>query len=119
MSEIAGLFAPAGGWVVRIIDLSADPDDNLLDQVKGFPSLMQAVEFARRYVRDSLERCRLPGAEPAEVVAAWMEFGEDAIVEGSETSFQSSAEVGNWSRVIGDDESRDWRSLDPRRSGKV
>ncbi len=116
MSEIAGLFAPEGGWVVKIIDLSADPEDNLLDEVKGFPSLMQATEFARRYVRDSIERCRIPDAEAADVVSVWMEFGEDAIVEGNESSFQSSSEVGNWARVAGDEESRDWRSLDPRRT---
>ena len=30
----------------------------------AFPTLMQANEFARRYVRDSIEHCRVPGMSP-------------------------------------------------------
>ncbi len=41
---------------------------------------MQANAFARRYVRDSVERCRVPGATAKEVLEAWFAFGEDAEV---------------------------------------
>jgi len=116
MSGVEALFAPAGGWVVKIIDLSAPADDNVLEEVKGFPTLMQANEFARRYVRDSLELCRSTGATPAEIVAAWMEFGEDAIVaDAGEGDFKSAPEVGNWAKLRAEAEDRNWRALDPRR----
>jgi len=120
VSGVEALFAPVGGWVVKIIDLSAPAEDNLLEEVKGFPSLMQANEFARRYVRDSLEHCRTPGLSAAEIVATWMEFGEDAVVaDAGEGGFSSAPEVGNWAKFKAGAEERDWRSLDPRRIGDV
>jgi len=55
---MSGLFAPPGGWRVRIHDLSAASADNVVEEIAGFATLMQANAFARRYVRDSVERCR-------------------------------------------------------------
>ena len=118
MSEFAAeaLFAPEGGWVVRIIDLSAPAEDNVIEEVKGFATIMQANEFARRYVRDSLEHCRAEGLSPADIVAAWMAFGEDAmVIDGGEGSFQSASQVGNWAALKSGREERNWRMLDPRK----
>ena len=51
---MSDLFAPEGGWRVRILDLSATADDRVVEEIGGFPTLMHANAFARRYVRDSV-----------------------------------------------------------------
>lgn len=121
MSEglaIGDLFAPEGGWRVRILDLSGGAEDNVVEEVPGFPTLMQANAFARAYVRDSLERCRAPGMASREVLDAWFAFGEDAeVVDAAEAGWRSAAELGDFADRAASDEERDWRSLDPRRDG--
>jgi len=117
---IAGVFAPEGGWVVRIRDLSADDPSapEAVEEVAGFSSLMHANAFARRYVRDSVERCRVPGASAEEVAADWHAFGEDAeVADAGGAGWTSAAELGHFAAhpVPPGDEERDWRSLDPRR----
>jgi len=116
--EDPGLFAPAGGWVVRIRDLSADdPDDpEALEDVPGFETLMHANAFARAYVRDSVERCRVPGEAADDVLRAWHSFGEDAeVVDADGQGWSSANELGFFASRPGPSEERDWRSLDPRR----
>jgi hypothetical protein len=115
--EAADLFAPPGGWRVRIIDLSADTSDNVVEEIAGFPTIMHANAFARRYVRDSLERCRSRGMEAAAVLEAWFAFGEDAEVTGAgDEAWRSAQELKAFAatRPI-DAEDRNWRVLDPRR----
>ncbi len=122
MSEgvaIGDLFAPEGGWRVRILDLSGGAEDNVVEEVAGFPTLMQANAFARAYVRDSLERCRTPGMAPREVLDAWFAFGEDAeVVDAAEAGWRSAAELSDFADRAASDEERDWRSLDPRRDAE-
>jgi hypothetical protein len=77
---MSDLFAPDGGWRVRILDLSGGAHDNITEEVGGFDTLMHANAFARRYVRDSVERCRVPGMSSKDVLEAWFAFGEDAVV---------------------------------------
>ena len=110
------LFAPAGGWRVRILDLSGGAEGNVVEEIGGFPTLMQANAFARRYVRDSVERCRAPGLTAREVLDAWFAFGEDAEVpEAGDGGWRSGTELADFAdRPAGADE-RDWRALDPRR----
>ena len=56
------LFAPEGGWRVRILDLSGGAEDNIVRRNQAvFRTMMQANGFARAYVRDSIEHCREPG----------------------------------------------------------
>jgi hypothetical protein len=113
----ADLFAPPGGWRVRILDLSLGETDNVIEEVPGFPTLMQANEFARRYVRDSVERCRLPGRVGHEVLDAWFTFGEDAhVVDAAEAGWRSAADLADFSERPARAEDRDWRALDPRRA---
>jgi hypothetical protein len=111
---MSDLFAPEGGWRVRILDLSGGAQDNIVEEIAGFPTIMQANAFARRYVRDSVERCRLPGATAKDVLEAWFAFGEDAEVIG-EGGWRSAAELGDFVDHRAGDEDRDWRALDPRR----
>ena len=110
------IFAPDGGWRVRILDLSADSSDNVVEEVRGFPTLMHANAFARRYVRDSVEMCRAPGLAAREVLAAWFAFGENAeVVDAGEDGWQSGTELSDFADRPASDEDRDWRVLDPRR----
>nr|WP_282572110.1 hypothetical protein [Roseomonas acroporae] len=115
---MSDLFAPEGGWTVRIRDLSGANGSEPVEVVKGFPSLAQANAFARRYVRDSVERCRAPGLPPEKVLETWFAFGEDAEVVGAPEGqdWRSAAELQDFVRSpVRDAEDRNWRVLDPRR----
>ena len=113
------LFAPPGGWRVRILDLSGGAEDNVVEEIGGFPTLMQANAFARRYVRDSVERCRAPGLSSREVLDAWFAFGEDAeVVDAGDEGWRSGTELADFADRPAGDEERDWRGLDPRRDAE-
>jgi len=113
---MSDLFAPEGGWRVRILDLSGGAEDNVVEEVAGFPTLMQANAFARAYVRDSLERCRAPGLSAREVLDAWFAWGEDVEVMGApEGGWRSANELASFADVPASESERDWRILDPRR----
>ena len=114
-SGAADLFAPPGGWRVRILDLSGGAEDNIVEEIKGFPTLMQANAFARAYVRDSVELCRAPGSAPRDVLDAWFAFGEDAeIVDGGDAGWRSGSELADFAGRPASPGERDWRTLDPR-----
>jgi len=113
---IHDLFAPSGGWRVRILDLSGGAQDNITEEIGGFETLMHANAFARRYVRDSVEHCRAPGLSTKAVLEAWFAFGEDAeVVDAGETGWKSATELGDFADNPASNEERDWRALDPRR----
>ncbi len=113
---MSGLFAPEGGWRVRILDMSGGAEDRIVEDVKGFPTLMQANAFARAYVRDSVELCRAAGLAPREVLEAWFAFGEDAeVLDAPEDGWRSANELAGFSETPARGEERDWRALDPRR----
>lgn len=113
---MSDLFAPEDGWRVRILDLSGGAQDNVVEEVGGFPTLMQANAFARRYVRDSVELCRAPGLTTKEVLEAWFAYGEDAeVVDAGDAGWRSATELGDFVDTPAGEEERDWRALDPRR----
>ena len=113
---MSDLWAPPGGWRVRILDLSGAAEDQLVEEVGGFATLMQANAFARAYVRDSVERCRAPGLSPRQVLDAWFAWGEDAeISDNPQGAWRSATELADWSERAASEEDRDWRALDPRR----
>jgi hypothetical protein len=113
---LSDLFAPEGGWRVRLLDLSGASEDNVVEEIDGFPTLMQANAFARAYVRDSMERCRVPGMGPKQVLDAWFAFGEDAeVIDAGEAGWRSATELGDFADRAAGEEERDWRALDPRR----
>ena len=113
--EGGDLFAPAGGWRVRILDQSGGAEDGITEEIGGFPTLMQANAFARAYVRDSVELCREPGLSAQDILARWFELGEDAqVVEAGEQGWQSAAELADFAARPAGEAERDWRSLDPR-----
>ena len=113
---MSDLFAPPEGWRVRILDMSGGAEDNIVEDVKGFPTLMQANAFARAYVRDSMELCRAAGLAPRDIMAVWFAYGEDAVVlDASEDGWRSANELGAFAETPARAEERDWRTLDPRR----
>jgi hypothetical protein len=113
---MSDLFAPDGGWRVRILDLSGGAENNIVEEIPGFATLMQANAFARRYVRDSIERCRAPGMDTKEVLEAWFAYGEDAeVVDAGDDGWRSASELGDFVDRRAAVEERDWRALDPRR----
>ena len=111
-----GLFG-TGGYSVRIMDLSGGNGSDPVETINGFRTLEHANGFARRYVRDSVERCRAAGMSPEEVVGAWFAFGEDAEVLGAaQGAWRSGPELRDFAaRPVRDAEERNWRVLDPRR----
>lgn len=112
---MSDLFAPEGGWRVRILDLSGGAEDNIVEEIKGFPTLMQARAFARAYVRDSVERCRAPGLATRDVLDAWFAFGEDAeVVDAGDAGWRSATELADFADRAASAEECDWRALDPR-----
>jgi len=117
--EAGDLFAPPGGWRVRILDLSGGAEDNIVEEIGGFATLMQANAFARSYVRDSVERCREAGLNSARAVLdAWFAFGEDAeVVDAGEAGWRSGTELADFADRPASAADRDWRALDPRRDG--
>lgn len=115
---MSDLFAPEGGWRVRILDLSGGAEDNITEEVGGFPTLMQANAFARAYVRDSVERCREPGFSAREVLDRWFAFGEDAEVM-AEGGWKSAAEIADFAETRAGASECDWRAYDPRRDDEA
>jgi hypothetical protein len=105
------------GLAVRIMDLSGANGAEPVETVTGFQTIEHANAFARRYVRDSLERSRAAGMTPDEVMASWFAFGEDAEVQGAgEGAWTSASELADFAaRPVRDAEDRNWRVLDPRR----
>ncbi|MFT8675798.1 MAG: hypothetical protein ABF990_06215 [Acetobacter sp.] len=104
------------GWKVRILDLSAPEDDNTLENVGVFHDLAHANAFARAYVRDSIERCRVPGASARDVLQAWFTFGEDAqVIDAGDDGWRSANELDDFTATPATAMERDWRMLDPRR----
>jgi len=111
------LFSPEGGFAVRIRDLSGGNGAEPVETIRGFPTLVQANAFARRYVRDSIERCRAKGMGTEDVLQAWFAFGEDAeVVSQDGQGWTSGTEIRDFAaNKVEDPEERNWRVLDPRR----
>lgn len=104
------------GWKVRILDLSGGAEDNIVEDVGVFHDLAHANAFARAYVRDSVERCRTPGASAKDVLDTWTSFGEDAVViDAEDDGWRSANELDDFTATPATPMERDWRMLDPRR----
>jgi hypothetical protein len=104
--------ANSGAFSVLIVDLAHhDPAEDYAK--RGFASLEAAVEFARRWVRDSVEEFRSSAKSSEELRKAWFIFGEDAIVIGG--NYKGSDEIDFFIANPATPQQRDWQSLDPSR----
>lgn len=110
-------FGAVPGLSVRIMDLSGANGSDPVEVVRGFETIAHANAFARRYVRDSLDRCRAPGMAPEAVLEAWFAYGEDAEVQGAgDDAWRSASELRDFAAArAADPEERNWRVIDPRR----
>jgi hypothetical protein len=106
-----------GDLAVQIMDMSGANGADPVETVTGFEDIEHANAFARRYVRDSVERCRAPGLDAKAVLDAWFAFGEDAEVLGAgDDGWVSRSELKDFADTpVRDAEDRNWRLLDPRR----
>ena len=78
--------------------------------IGGFPTFELAQEFARRWVRDSVEGHREPGRSKEELRRMWHAFGEDAVVRG-ETVYVGSRELDFFVEHTATAEERDWQAV--------
>ena len=79
------------GISVLIIDMTYDSEKDFV--VEGFPTVELANEFARRWVRDSVEELRAASQTREELRRMWYTFGEDASVLGDEPHYAGSHEL--------------------------
>lgn len=106
----------AQGWTVRILDHSGASEDDIVENIPRFIDLAHANAFARAYVRDSIERGRLRGASPRDVIENWYSFGENAIVlDAGEAGWRSAVELDEFASTPASPMECNWRALDPRR----
>jgi hypothetical protein len=97
-------------YSVLIIDLFRhDPEEDYV--VSGFPTFELASEFARRWVRDSVEEQRQPGQSQEELRRMWHTFGEDASVLGGEPHYAGSHELDFFIEHPARPEERDWQAV--------
>ena len=114
--EFEAEIFPRGEYAVQIMDMSGANGSDPVETVTGFVSIEHANAFARRYVRDSVERCRARGADAKATLDAWFAYGEDAEVLGAgDDAWVSRSELKDFADTpVRDAEERNWRVLDPR-----
>ena len=98
------------GYSVLIIDMfHYDPKEDYV--IDGFPTFELAKEFARRWVRDSVEEQRRPGQSSEDLRRMWHAFGEDASVLGGEPHYAGSHELDYFIEHPATSEERDWQAV--------
>lgn len=96
-------------YSVLILDMFHYQDPEHEYQIDGFPTLELAREFARRWVRDSVEEFRQPNQDEKSLRELWYTFGEDAMVIGGD--YAGSLELDFFIKHVATDQERDWKSL--------
>jgi hypothetical protein len=96
-------------YSVLIIDMSYDDEKNFV--VKGFPTVQLANEFARRWVRDSVEELRELNQTKEDLRRLWHTFGQDASVLGGEPHYAGSHELNYFIEHPATAEERDWQAI--------
>ncbi len=79
--------------------------------IEGFPTLDLAREFARRWVRDSLEEMRKPNQTHEELKTIWSEFGDKASVKLEDGYYEVSSEIDDFIDHPATPEERDWKTI--------
>lgn len=78
--------------------------------IAGFPTKELAIEFARRWVRDSVEDLRVQSTDQkADVKKMWRTFGEDALV--IDGNYRGSSELEFFIENPAIKEEIDWREI--------
>lgn len=98
------------GYSVLIRDMFHSYQEEEEYVIGGFPTFELAREFARRWVRDSVEGHRQSGRSKEELRRMWHTFGEDAVVQG-ETTYVGSRELDFFIEHPATAEERDWQAV--------
>jgi hypothetical protein len=98
---------------VLVMEMSHYADDDGESTVSGFPNREEAIEYARRRLRDSLEELRKANQSVAELKRLWLLFGEDALVP-SDPAYSASSELDFFLRHPATQEERDWAGIEKR-----
>lgn len=95
---------------VLIIDMYHYQDPDAEYRIGGFPTFELAREFARRWVRDSLEEQRKPDQTKQALRESWYMFGEDAVVIGGD-SYSGCDELDFFIDNPASADERDWKAI--------
>lgn len=96
---------------VLLIDMSHYADEENERTISGFPTREQAIDYARRRVRDSIEELRTPGQSKEELRRLWFLFGEDALVPG-DPAYHASNDLDDFLQHPATPEERNWSALE-------
>ena len=97
------------GYSVLIIDMTYDREKDFV--YSGFPTVELANEFARRWVRDSVEELRAANQTREELRRMWFTFGEDASVLSGEPHYAGSHELEFFIDHPANAAERDWYEI--------
>lgn len=99
-------------WSVLVIDMYhyMDPEDGER-LVTGFLTPEDAIEYARRRTRSTVEEARPGASDAAALRSAWFMFGEDCIALG--TGYKGFTELDEFITHPATPEQIDWPSLEP------
>lgn len=99
-------------WSVLVIDMFhyMDPEDGER-LVAGFLNPEDAIEYARRRTRSSVEECRPSASDAAALRTAWFMFGEDCIA--LDIGYKGFAELDEFIAHPATPDEIDWVSLEP------
>ncbi|MEW6128712.1 MAG: hypothetical protein AB1757_16855 [Acidobacteriota bacterium] len=108
--EIAAL---PKSYAVLIIDMAhyRETESELL--ISGFPSREEAIEYARRRLRSSVEELRAMNQSAAELRRLWSIYGEDAMVI-EEAGYKGSSELDFFIAHPASAEEQDWQAIEKR-----
>lgn len=95
-------------YSVLIIDnFHMEPESDYV--IEGFPTLELAIEFARRWVRNSLEHQRKKNQSKEELRKMWYSFGEDAVVLDGD--YRGSSELDFFIDHPATSREQDWKAI--------
>ncbi len=97
-------------YSVLIIDMSHYMDGESEYRIDGFPSFELAREFARRWVRDTVEDMREENQSGEELRERWFMWGEDALVLGG-ASYAGSHDLDFFIAHPATAEERNWKAI--------
>jgi hypothetical protein len=103
----------SASFQVLIMDMAhyADGESELL--ISGFPNREEAIAYARRRVRDSIEELRKARQSSEELRRLWLLFGEDALVIG-DPAYSTASDLPDFFAHPATAEERDWRAIEKR-----
>jgi hypothetical protein len=103
----------AAPFQVLLIDMSHYADEGNEKTISGFATREEAIDYARRRVRDSIEELRKPAQSKEELRQLWFLFGEDALVPG-DPAYYASNDLDDFLQHPATPEERNWSAPEKR-----